>query len=304
MDPLREALYDHLWRLGIIIRNRAKREGLLGGFESILTLLAPRIVPPPAQETRVTLPLGMQMTVPPNFLSYRNFATGLYEKDLTKLFLEIVKDAMIIVDIGANIGYYTLLASRKIGPSGRVYAFEPDNRNYGYLVKNVSDNHGDNVVTVRKAVFNKIGVETLIHEGGGERNWLQKGLEVHGATRVDTTTLDSYFASENWPLINLVKMDIEGSEAFALEGMRELSRKNPQMQLIVELNIPAMQRAKSNPSVVLNLAQELGFSRGFIIERNLKSFFLDQGLPQTNAIYNILLTKSDSLTHLRNHEDV
>src|SRR5260370_20038461 len=78
---------------------------------------------PPATEVEVELPLGLSLIVPPGYPSYRNFATRLYETDVTELFLSVVSSAMTVVDLGANIGYYTLLASRLAGAGGRVYAF-------------------------------------------------------------------------------------------------------------------------------------------------------------------------------------
>lgn len=291
MNLVREALYNHLWKLGVIIRNKAKQEGLLGQFDSILTQFAPRITPPPSFETKVTLPMGIQMMIPPNFLSYRSYAIGFYEPDVTSLILNILKEGMTFADVGANIGYYTLLASRKIGSSGRVYAFEPDRENYSYLVKNVAAVRGNNVMTVPMAVFNKTGSEAFVREGSGERSWLRKVAGAHNLTRVETVTLDDFFAGESWPSVDLVKMDIEGSEASALDGMKALSRRNPQMRLIIEFYDAVMRRANALPQTLQDLLLQLGFKTGYLIERNLKSFSLVEGLPKSKAVHNLLLTK-------------
>jgi FkbM family methyltransferase len=231
------------------------------------------------------------MLVPPNFLSYRNFAVGLYEKDVTRLFLEILKSDMTVVDVGASIGYYTLIASRIVGPKGKVYAFEPEERNYSYLVRNLSANHASNVVTIRKAASNKAGKSAFISEGAGERGWVPENQATSSPIKVDTLTLDSFFEAEGWPSVDVVKMDIEGSEKFALEGMRELSRRNHQMRLIMEFNLDAMRRTGIPPQALADTLMELGFTRGYIIERNLKAFPIVQGLKETSAIYNLLFTK-------------
>lgn len=286
-----DSLSNRIWAFGVLFRNRVKEVGFLGPFESILARLGPLLIPPPRSETTVTLPFGIQMKVPPNFPSYRNFATGLYETNLTKFYLGALKRGMSVADIGANVGYYTLLASRLVGPSGRVYAFEPEAENYSYLARNVSAARVDNVVTIQKAALSKTGMRAFVHKGEGERSWLLRDPNILGAIRIDTISLDDFFAGENWPSLDFIKMDIEGSEAFALDGMRELCRRNPMMQLIMELNLTAMRRIGTSPRTLDDLLQQLGFTKGYIIERNLRPFSLTDGLPHTNAIYNLLLSK-------------
>jgi hypothetical protein len=65
---------------------------------------------------------------------------GFYEKYETALFKRLVKKGMVVVDIGANIGYYTLLAAHLVGDKGKVFAFEPDPNNYDLLCKNIEVN--------------------------------------------------------------------------------------------------------------------------------------------------------------------
>jgi len=71
---------------------------------------------------------------------------GFFEKYETKLFKKSIKRGMVVLDIGANIGYYTLLAARLVGDEGKVFAFEPDPYNYSLLRKNIEANRYNNVI--------------------------------------------------------------------------------------------------------------------------------------------------------------
>ena len=83
--PLRERAYDAAWGLGVRVLLCSKRLGLSGPFEEALVEMAKRVIQPPTQETEVSLPFGMRMTVPPGFARARSYASGLYESDVTAL---------------------------------------------------------------------------------------------------------------------------------------------------------------------------------------------------------------------------
>jgi hypothetical protein len=105
-------------------------------------------------------------------------------------------------------------------------------------------------------------------------------------------TLDNWLEINGWPAVDLVKIDIEGSEAAALEGMRKTSHRNPRLQVIMELNRPAMERSGFTAGAVAHLLIELGFVRGFVIELGHREFSLTAGLPATQATYNLHLVKA------------
>lgn len=79
-------------------------------------------------------------------ISYYLITRGIYEPRETNLFKKIVRHGMTVIDLGANIGYYTLIASKLVGESGKVYAFEPEPDNFNILVKNININNLKNVV--------------------------------------------------------------------------------------------------------------------------------------------------------------
>jgi FkbM family methyltransferase len=160
---------------------------------------------------------------------------GAWEPFETQVFLSLLEKGMRVVDIGANIGYYALLAARAVGQTGRVYAFEPTPRTYELLCQNVKANGFDNVVTVQKAVANRSGTARLYLDRNNAVNTLSSSLERRGSLEVEVVTLDQYFARSTVP-IDVLKMDIEGSEPLALEGMADLLKRIPEIAIFTELN--------------------------------------------------------------------
>ena len=164
------------------------------------------------------------------FLLFR----GRWEETETRLFTSLVKDGMTVVDIGANIGYYTLLAARLVGPRGKVYAFEPNPENFALLSQNVETNGYRNVVLAAKAVSNTTGVAALridrASSGGHSLSTFRGGAD---SVEVETVSLDDYFAGEH-PAIDVLKMDAEGAEMAIFAGMQKVLARNPELTLLTE----------------------------------------------------------------------
>src|SRR4029079_16886107 len=119
--------------------------------------------------------------------SFRNYATGLYEVDVTHLLHTLLRRSTTFVDLGANIGYYTLLGARWVGSRGHVYAFEPDPIAYAYLVNNVANNRCDNITVINKAVGSTTGVVNFVAVEQ-ERGFVSLGTK--DGTPIQQTSLD------------------------------------------------------------------------------------------------------------------
>lgn len=278
-----------IWSLGVIIRNNLKRVGLLGPFESVLAYLGPRLIPPPSKEVTAALPFALKLAIPAGSPSARNFMLGLYEKDVTTLFLDIVKEGMTVIDVGASIGYYTLLASRLVGALGRVYALEPDPEAYGYLRRNVASNNCNNVVTMNMAIWDRSAEASFVRKDR-ERGFLSPHPVAVALATVETITLDELFAKVGCPRVDLIKLDIEGSETAALQSMQYLSRRNPHLQVIMEYDLANLHQCGTSPEALAAAIQSLGFQNGFIIERK-QSFSVGRTIPVSQALHNLLLRK-------------
>lgn len=125
------------------------------------------------------------------------FLNRVYEKEVVRLFCEIVKPGMTVLDVGAHIGYHTLIAARLVGSQGRVYSFEPEPSNFAQLSKNVELNGLDNVTLVQKAISNKSGREKLyLDEIDSRDHFFSKKERAKNFIQVATTTLDDFCREE------------------------------------------------------------------------------------------------------------
>jgi len=150
---------------------------------------------------------------------------GIYEPLETELVKREVRTGDIVLDLGANIGYFTLIFAKIVGEEGRVYAFEPDPKNFALLQKNVRANGYNNVTFVQKAVSNTTGStklflcpdasDTRIYDPGDNRPTIE----------IESVRLDDYFTGGGRK-IDFIKMDIQGAEGGALQGMAGLIKEN------------------------------------------------------------------------------
>jgi FkbM family methyltransferase len=154
--------------------------------------------------------------------------TGTYEPAETALFVETVGPGMTVVDIGANIGIYTLLAARSVGPSGRVIAFEPHPRTAALLRENVALNGFANVTVEEAAVSCQPGERPLFVVPGHPA---LASLSSENARRgeaianVRTVVLDDYLAGIK---VDVIKMDAQGAESEIVSGaLRVIERDSP-----------------------------------------------------------------------------
>jgi FkbM family methyltransferase len=148
---------------------------------------------------------------------------GGYELEFQRRLAAEIKPGGVFYDIGANVGFYSLLASTLIG-SGRVYAFEPLPANLGYLRKHLELNRLRNVEVLEMAISDKCGTASFATESSGGMGY----LEPDGNLSVAIATLDALVLAGRIAPPDYIKMDIEGGEFGALLGGREcFSRFKP-----------------------------------------------------------------------------
>lgn len=139
---------------------------------------------------------------------------GNYEADHLAVLPKLVRPGMVVYDVGAHTGYYTLALSQLVGEAGHVYAFEPESRNVHYLRRHVKLNGLRNVTVVQAAISDKtelVGFEDIHFSKGSEY-------------LVPTISLDEFIAAGH-PLPQFLKMDIEGAEWPALQSARTILEK-------------------------------------------------------------------------------
>lgn len=150
----------------------------------------------------------------------QRIALGKYEIIESALFVANINNNSIVVDIGANIGYYALLASKI---AKKVYAFEPDSEIFMILKKNIVDNNLTNVIAINKAVGDKKDTGYMIKD---KDNFGNQRLDTGGrikdkSNEVEVIKLDDYIKEK----IDLIKIDVQGYEPKVVEGAKKIIEK-------------------------------------------------------------------------------
>ncbi len=212
--------------------------------------------------------------------SMRLSILGIYEPLMVKHFQERIKPGDTVLDIGAHIGYYTLMAAKRVGSKGQVYAFEPNIDNCALLTKNLKINGYKNIVLVNKAVAqsSKKAKLFLSRTSTGMHSLIDIDNDSKNSTMVDIVSLDDFFG-KNPPPVSVIKMDIEGGEYSAVEGMTTLLGKSKNLTLFIEFSPFSIKKAKRSPRGFLNLLQSYGFklysineSRDLLIPIKVQNF--------------------------------
>lgn len=203
---------------------------------------------------------GLRMYVPedPDSLG---FVMGTFEAQTCALFESLVKEGMAVVDAGANIGFYSLLAARKAGPMGKVYAFEPEPSNFALLKKNVELNGYANVRSFLEALSESSRRVPLYlsHKGCGSHSLYQDRAVGNDCIEVQAVSFDDFWEAEGRPRVGLIKMDIEGSEPYAIEGMRRFLASVRELAMIVEYFPGGLLASGTKPDSFMDRLHLLGF---------------------------------------------
>lgn len=193
----------------------------------------------------------------------------------TEIVKKEVKKGNVVLDIGANIGYHTLIFARLVGERGKVFAFEPDPTNFSLLKKNVEINGYSNVVLVQKAVSNKTGkLKLYLSKKNLGDHRIYDSQDGRKSIDIESIRLDDYFKEKNLE-IDFIKMDIQGAEGGAIQGMLNLLRKNNKVKILTEFWPIGLIRFGINPDEYLNLLIKLGFKLYEINEREKKLIQVD-----------------------------
>jgi len=210
---------------------------------------------------------------------------GCWEQWITNVFLSVVQPGMRVVEIGANMGWYSLLAAANIGPAGKLVSFEANPRMAEILTRNLSINGFlDRAEVVDKAVFSaNRRLEFGIYEKhmGGSSLFATKSQaasehshygvfdpqfnDTMRTIEVEAICLDSYFAEGG--KIDFIKIDAEGAEPHVLAGAGRLLSENKDVQIMLEFAPRSLQRGGSSAEKFYGSIRALGF-RVFRIEHD------------------------------------
>lgn len=195
-----------------------------------------------------------------HFISREIVANGIWEPLETSVVVGWLRAGDVFVDLGANIGYYTVVASRRCGHGGRVWAFEPEPDNFELLGRNIALNALANVEAVNAAAGAESGTAQLYlsdDNQGDHRLYCSDGRD--DCIVVHKHALDDWFAGRD-ARVDMVKMDTQGMEAQIVAGMRGLIERNRErLALIVEFWPFGLAGAGDSPERLASLLAPFGF---------------------------------------------
>ncbi len=224
---------------------------------------------------------GEKIRVPAD-MRYTSIATFLLrdwsEPELRALD-RFLRPGEVFVDVGANIGLYTLKGARIVGPAGRVLAVEPGSAVGVLLAANVALNDYRQVSIVAKALADEAGWATLHHVPLGndpQAFSLLTGGAVLDGEKVETTTLDRLVAEHALPRVDCIKIDVEGAEHMVVAGGREtFERWHP--TVILEINCPTGIDSGAPADAAWNFLAGLGYRFSRLVDGRMTAL---QSMPR------------------------
>ena len=180
----------------------------------------------------VTIPLPPPLK---SNITMRGIDFGLYSEIYLKngYSQELLAEGMNIIDIGANVGVYTVLAAEKVGKNGRVVAVEPEPKNYKQLLGNIKLNNFQNVISKNIAMTNHEGTEKLYLFSSLASHSLIFPEDKNSYIEVPVKTIDKLLEELDIKKIDIIKIDAEGAEIPILKGAEKALRANPNMKMFI-----------------------------------------------------------------------
>jgi len=182
-----------------------------------------------------------------------------YSPLATHLVKSEVKRGDVVIDLGANIGYWTLFFAQLVGENGRVFAFEPEPSNFKILEKNVRINGYQNVVLIQKAASSITGRAKLYLSYESTDNRIYDTHDNRDFINIETITLDEYFRTFDRE-INFIKSNIQGADFAAIQGMSSLLKKSKNIKIMTEFSPYLLKPFNAEPEEFLKTLTDEGFN--------------------------------------------
>lgn len=217
------------------------------------------------------------------------------ERREADLLTRVLAPGEVFWDVGANLGYFTLLAAARLRGSGQAVAFEPGKSAYERLTENISLNPFMNILTYHVAVSDREGEAVLYSTPGladGRANLYQPGDGQTGSEKVRTVTLDGWRRRQGLAPPDFIKLDVEGAELAALIGAREIIASSSPL-LLVEMKEAVFQSLGTDRGDIQDFLSRQGY-RPAGLERGRWRWYRDVGEIVSR---NVLWLKPDLPRH-------
>jgi FkbM family methyltransferase len=192
------------------------------------------------------------------------FAQGQKEPTTIGVFQSLLTPGMTVLDVGANIGYYSLVAAVRVGPSGQVIAYEPTPFVVKRLQENVNLNQFRQISVVEGAISDRVGTGTFYlnsNQESSEGNSLIEAAVSSGSVQITCpqTTLDAEMTRLNLKQVDVLKIDVEGNEVKVLRGARQLLTTFAP-QILLEVNPHTLEAGGSSSAELYQELEQNGYS--------------------------------------------
>jgi FkbM family methyltransferase len=222
------------------------------------------------------------------------FVHGVWEPQISTTIGQLLRPGDVFIDVGANVGYFSLLGAQCVGPKGIVLAFEPLPGNVGQLVHNLAANAAENVVVYSLALGHELATLTLYSGAYGSVG--QTSVRpISGLTcQVACCPLDAIIGPELHARVRLVKIDVEGAELHVLKGMRGLLAQSAPPFLICELTDRYLREVGQTATELIEFVRGFGYST-FVIARQSNEVWgeIDEIAPPPTEQVDVLFVPRD-----------
>ncbi len=235
-------------------------------------------------------------------------ANAFYEPTLSTLLFRLLRPGDTFVDVGAHIGYFSLLASKLVGAEGRVIAVEPDDANADRLEMHKQTNGCANIEIFRAVLSDAPGPKTFYvnaDNDGGHSLWdpgihfFNEKSAANPQTRtLDGETLDSIIEKAGSPTVKLVKMDTEGAESHIVRGAPATLGGHEIPFVVGEVNDFGLEQMGSSQQELRELMKANGYDTFLLNPEGRFPTMIPHGVPITSAsslVFNVLFSNLDSL---------
>jgi FkbM family methyltransferase len=195
------------------------------------------------------------------FISPALYLTGEVDAHLLNLIGCVDLKGSVCLDIGANLGMFSLAMSDAVGKEGTVYAFEPEAHNFNLLCHNLKVNNAANVVARPVAIGESVGSCSIaIAEGNlGDHQVVAAGINGRRLQRAEMMTVDTVLSDVPDGAVKLIKIDVQGYEHHVVNGMTETLRRNPDIILMIEVGPGRLRKAGSSVTALIEFFAENNF---------------------------------------------
>lgn len=223
----------------------------------------------------------------------------LYESETSNFIGSILEPGDAFIDIGAHVGYFSMLAAALVGPGGAVYSFEPEPSNFAQLVEHIDLNNAPWVRPMHMAVGAMPAVADFFvnadNDGGhalwevGRHPFNERSRQAPTSRKVYVTSLDQLFGAEDLANLKAIKIDAEGAEFAILVGAREILTQRPIPYIILEINRFGLELMGASERHVRDFLTELGYETYLLMPGQQYAQRLEpHQTPETNSVFNLL----------------